>query len=101
MAKYALTAAVAASASTITMPTSKDSFIRIENLGDPDTAGDIWIALVDTDEVGDPLTVTVEGDECVRVRPGTSQLFRYRSAYQCITSSGDIDALFQSSNGLE
>lgn len=101
MARYAVVEAIAATATDVTSPTNIDSFVRIENLGDPDTAGDIWVALVDFDEDGVALVVTVEGDECVRVRPGQSQLFRYKRSYQCITTTGTIDALFQTSNGLE
>lgn len=101
MARYARIEEVGTSATVIESPTAIDSFVRIENLGDPDTGDDVWIALVDTDEDGAPLTVTVEGpEECVRIRPGTSQLFRYRRAFQMIASSA-TDVLLQTSNGLE
>lgn len=101
MARYALIAEAGTSATVIDSPTEIDSFIRIENLGDPDTGDDVWIALIDTDENGDALVVTVDGaEECVRIRPGTSQLFRYRRQFQMIATSA-TDVLLQTSNGLE
>lgn len=101
MARYARIEQVGTSATVVEAPTEIDSFVRIENLGDPDTGEDIWIALVDTDEDGDPLVVTENGaEECVRIRPGTSQLFRYRRQWQMIAGA-NTDVLLQVSNGLE
>lgn len=92
MAQFAHVVTVNTTTASFAPPSDSDSYVRIENL---DASNDVWV------KGNGAGSATVEGDNCVRIRPNQSIYFRRMSTYPMISVGAAVKVLMESSNGRE